>query len=83
MNIKTLQDSSGRTWQEVNSKLYSLKEIADYLQNCMEEPQKDTAVFFTIQDGGELVITTSNEDIAGEIEASGFTELQERGGAWK
>lgn len=83
MNIKTLQDSSGQTWQEVSSKLYSLKEIADYLQNCTEEPQKDTAVFFTIQDGGELVITTSNEDTAGEIEASGFTELQERGGTWK
>jgi len=61
---------------EISSKLYSLKEIADYLQSCIEEPQKDTAVFFTIKDGGELAITTSNEDIAGEIEASGFTELQ-------
>lgn len=79
MKIETLQDSSGRTWQEVNSKLYSLKEIADYLQNCMEEPQNDTAVYFTIQDGGELEITTSNKDRAGEIEASGFTELQEVG----
>ena len=83
MNTETLQDSSGRTWQEVSSKLYSLKEIADYLQDCMEEPQKDTAVFFTIRDGGELIITTRNEDIAGEIEGSGFTELQEGGGAWK
>lgn len=64
---------------EISSKLYSLKEIADYLQNCIEEPQKDTAVFFTIKDGGELTITTSNEDIAGEIEASGFTELQKGG----
>ena len=81
MNIKTLHDSSGRTWQEVNSKLYSLKEIADYLQDCMEE--KDTNVFFTIRDGGELVITTSNEDIIVEIEASGFTELQEGGSTWK
>lgn len=79
MEVKTLQNNSGQTWQEVSSKLYSLKEIADYLQNCIEEPQKDTAVFFTIKDGGELAITTSNEDIAGEIEASGFTELQERG----
>lgn len=79
MEVKTLQNNSGQTWQEVSSKLYSLKEIADYLQNCIEEPQKDTAVFFTIKDGGELTITTSNEDIAGEIEASGFTELQERG----
>lgn len=79
MEVKTLQNNSGQTWQEVSSKLYSLKEIADYLQNCIEEPQKDTAVYFTIKDGGELAITTSNEDIAGEIEASGFTELQERG----
>ena len=61
---------------EISSKLYSLKEIADYLQSCIEEPQKDTAVFFTIKDSGELIITTSNEDIAGEIEGSGFTELQ-------
>lgn len=65
---------------EISSKLYSLKEIADYLQNCIEEPQKDTAVFFTIKDGGGLAITTSNEDIAGEIEASGFTELQKGAG---
>lgn len=83
MEVKELCDSSGRTWQEVESKLYSLKEIADYLQACMEEPQKDTAVQFTIRDGGELAIITSNAEQAAEIEASGFTELQEGGSTWK
>ena len=83
MEVKELQDSSGRTWQEVSSKAYSLKEIADYLQDCMEEPQKDTAVYFTIRDGGDLAIITRNEEKAGEIEATGFTELQEGGNAWK
>ena len=83
MNVETLKNSSGETWQEVSSKLYSLKEIADDLQNCMEEPQKDTAVYFTIRDGGNLAITTRNEELAGEIEACGFTELQERGSTWK
>ena len=78
MEVKTLQDGNGRTWQEVSSKTYRIKEIIDYLQDCMEEPQQDTNVYFTIRDGGELAIITSSEDVAGEIEGSGFTELQEK-----
>lgn len=83
MEVKTLYDSNGSAWREVSSKLYSLKEITDYLQDCMKEPQKDTAVYFTIRDGGELVIATRSEESAGEVEASGFTALQEGGSAWK
>lgn len=75
MEVVEMQDSKKHTWHEVRSKPYSLKEIADYLQACQEEPQKDTAVYFTIKDGGELTITTYNDTQAGEIEGSGFTEL--------
>ena len=67
-----------KTRQEVSSKTYRIKEIIDYLQDCMEEPRQDTNVYFTIRDGGELAIITSSEDVAGEIEGSGFTELQKK-----
>ena len=79
MNIETLHDSKGRKWQEVNSKAYSLKDVVKYLENCMEAPQNDTAVRFTIRDDGEIVIRTYNEDLEGEAEGSGFTAIQEGG----
>lgn len=79
MNTKTLQDSTGRTWQEVRSHTYSLAEIVDYLKECQAPPQNDTEVYFTILDSGELTITTGIEYSAGMIEGRGFTVLRKRG----
>lgn len=72
--VMELESSGGERWREVESKRYDLKEIIDYLQDCIEAPQFDTRVSFTIREGGDLYITTSNEVLDGDIEASGFTE---------
>lgn len=75
--VHTLHNSTGAEWREVRSKTYSLKEIADYLAECMAEPAKDTSVYFTIREGGELYINTRNDEVPGEVMASGFTVLED------
>ncbi len=72
--VHNLHNSTGAEWREVRSKTYSLKEIADYLAECMAE---DTRVYFTIREGGELYINTRSEDEPGEVMASGFTVIED------
>ena len=66
-----LRDETG-TWKQAESKVYDLAEIIAYLQDCTEEPQNDTKVYFTIRETGDLYISTYNDDLPGEIEGSGF-----------
>lgn len=42
----------------------------------MEEPQNDTKVSFSIMENEDLHIITANDEIAGEIAADGFTEIE-------
>lgn len=75
--FRDLQLSDGETWSEAQSKTYMINEIIDYLKSCQEEPQLDTKVVFTIRGNGELRLSTFNDNLAGEIEASGFTAIEE------
>ena len=75
--VKELCTSSGEAWREVSSKVYSLQDIIDYLQECKAAPQEDTQVYFTIKDSGDLYISTMREDMPAEIEGSGFNEIQD------
>ena len=73
-----IYNSAGeKLYHRAQSKTYSLKEISDYLLECMEEPQNDTKISFEIRDDGEVYISTSNDELAAEIEAS-FTAIEER-----
>lgn len=65
-----------KLYHRAKSKTYSLKEISDYLLACMSEPQNDTKISFEIRDDGEIYISTSNDELAGEIEAS-FTAIED------
>lgn len=62
--------SDGTSYHRAESKTYRLKDIADYLQDCMQVPQKDTKVRFEIREDGEVYISTFAEEYVGEIEAS-------------
>ncbi len=62
--------SDGTSYHRAESKTYRLKDIADYLRNCMQAPQKDTKVRFEIRDDGEVYISTFKEEYVGEKEAS-------------
>lgn len=75
--FRELQSSNGETWCEARSKTYMISEIIDYLKSCQEEPQLDTKVMFTIRGNGELRLTTINDNFVAEIEASGFTAIEE------
>lgn len=75
--VHTLHNSTGAEWREVRSKTYSLKEIAEYLADCMQDPQNDTSVYFTIREGGDLYISTSNDEVPCEVRASGFTVIED------
>ncbi len=59
-----------KMYHRAQSKTYSLKEISDYLNECMKDPQNDKKVRFEIRDDGEVYISTFNDDLDGEVEAS-------------
>lgn len=60
-------DSNGATYQVAQSKTYNLREISDYLLECLKS---DTKISFEIRDNGEMCIATSNDDVLGSVEAS-------------
>ena len=57
------------------SKVYDLSEVAQYLQDCLDI-QEDTAVYFRIEEDGELAIVTTLDTDGGETEGKGFTEIK-------
>lgn len=75
--VHTMRNSNGEKWQEVSSKTYKLQEIAEYLAECLKEPQNDTTVFFSIRENGDLYIYTGNETISGQICASDFSVIED------
>ena len=64
--------SDGTSYHRAESKTYELKDIADYLSDCMRTPQNHTKVNFEIRDDGEVYITTFRDDF------TGATELQNK-----
>ncbi len=64
------------TYTSCLSKTYKLQDIISYLQECMAAPQYDTKVTFEVLADGTLKISTSNDTLPGEIEASGFVEVE-------
>ena len=77
MNVfEDITTSTGESYKIAQSKTYSLEDIANYLNACMSEPQRDTKISFEIRDDGEIHIQTFNDSLAGEIDAT-FTAIDD------
>lgn len=67
--FENMYRSDGTSYHRAESKTYRLKDIADYLCDCMQDPQNHTKVNFEIRDDGEVYITTFRDDFMGATEA--------------